>query len=381
MFFFQVEIQDEEKLPLVYCLTDIYHPNIDTSESYDCGPDSDYSSSNVCLNILDLHSGALNLDGIVLGLIFLMQHPNLDDPLSPYFEGYDDIEVYENNVRMYMEGLEVDGVKFRTKFKVVDGVAVIDEVTESTEDNQVGTKTIADNICKTEDKNGQSEVEHVKEKEGQNTDGVVANGSEDSLSDLKQSETHNEDTASAKEIVAEIQNMLLENVFERCQSSDDKCQDTADCENLKEENKPVETLEMECDEDNTETKRLELITIEGEIFLVHKDENEVILHPEELCEKSEPFDSKTVIIDSVENEDIEKAKTVEEPGDSATCCCERITVHLQSDECANQGLLKDAQVSFERTHRPSRFRRLKVTFFKLIYLFHCSFNAYKRVQL
>ncbi|XP_042907120.1 nedd8-conjugating enzyme UbcE2M-like isoform X2 [Parasteatoda tepidariorum] len=54
----------------VRCMTDIYHPNIDTE-------------GNVCLNILrEDWNPILDLNAIVFGLLHLLLDPNPDDPLN-----------------------------------------------------------------------------------------------------------------------------------------------------------------------------------------------------------------------------------------------------------------------------------------------------------
>ena len=51
------------------------------------------------------------------GLLFLMYHPNLDDPLSPLFEGQMDNESFLYNVRRSLRGQDVMGFKFE---KMID---------------------------------------------------------------------------------------------------------------------------------------------------------------------------------------------------------------------------------------------------------------------
>lgn len=109
---------------MVWCNTDIYHPNIDSTEDW-----YGKESTNVCLNLLDngVWNKSYGLEGVVLGLLFLMHNPNLTDPLSPYFEGGDDWSLFEENVRKYMAGEEFDDISFDTRdFRVVDGVLIED---------------------------------------------------------------------------------------------------------------------------------------------------------------------------------------------------------------------------------------------------------------
>lgn len=122
-FKFEINILDEypEIPPAVWCHTDIYHPNIDPTDEY-----IHEGSTNVCLNLLEngVWNRSYGLEGTLLGLLFLMHNPNLEDPLSPHFEGYDDEESFQENVRKYMAGEEFDNMVFATDFQVIDGVFV-----------------------------------------------------------------------------------------------------------------------------------------------------------------------------------------------------------------------------------------------------------------
>ncbi|EDP41748.1 hypothetical protein MGL_3956 [Malassezia globosa CBS 7966] len=56
--------------PKVKCLQRVYHPNLDLD-------------GNVCLNILrEEWNPILNLNSVVVGLLFLFLDPNADDPLN-----------------------------------------------------------------------------------------------------------------------------------------------------------------------------------------------------------------------------------------------------------------------------------------------------------
>ena len=89
--------------PVVHCMTQIYHPNIDFSDE----------SGEVCLNLLDeLWTSSMTLEDIVQGLLFLLQHPNVEDPLSCLFTGSEDEEEFKRNVRRSLKGETVDGVPF-----------------------------------------------------------------------------------------------------------------------------------------------------------------------------------------------------------------------------------------------------------------------------
>ncbi|WAR02345.1 UBC12-like protein, partial [Mya arenaria] len=121
-FDFQVSVPDgyPNESPVVYCLTNIYHPNIDTS---DC---DDPTCTNVCLNFFDLAEVSCGFEGIVHGLIFLLKNPNIEDPLSPYFRSsIDDAETFEENVKAYMKGDDVDGISFEKNFFVAQGITIL----------------------------------------------------------------------------------------------------------------------------------------------------------------------------------------------------------------------------------------------------------------
>lgn len=109
--------------PIIWCHTDIYHPNIDPTNEY-----YDKDSTNVCLNLLatGVWNRSFGLEGTVLGLLFLMHNPNLDDPLSPYI-GPEDFDIYRENVRKYMADEVFDDIaRFKKDFCVKDGVLIED---------------------------------------------------------------------------------------------------------------------------------------------------------------------------------------------------------------------------------------------------------------
>lgn len=105
MFDFELDVSTEYPAcpPVVHCMTQIYHPNIDFSDE----------SGEVCLNLLDeLWTSNMTLEDVVQGLLFLLQNPNIEDPLNCMFTGSEDEEEFQQNVRRSLKGEEVDGVPF-----------------------------------------------------------------------------------------------------------------------------------------------------------------------------------------------------------------------------------------------------------------------------
>ena len=104
-FDFELDVSTEYPAcpPVVHCMTQIYHPNIDFSDE----------SGEVCLNLLDeLWTSNMTLEDVVQGLLFLLQNPNIEDPLNCMFTGSEDEEEFQQNVRRSLRGEEVDGVPF-----------------------------------------------------------------------------------------------------------------------------------------------------------------------------------------------------------------------------------------------------------------------------
>lgn len=113
IYLFQITIPsgyEDDAPPEVFCITDIYHPNIDTLDMFTT------SSPNVCLNLLD--SGKwrrkFGLEAAVLGLVFLLHNPNLSEPLFGDIDR--DMETFENNVKKYMNGEDIEGRTFAADF-------------------------------------------------------------------------------------------------------------------------------------------------------------------------------------------------------------------------------------------------------------------------
>ena len=70
---------------------------------------------NVCLNILRADwKPVLDLNAVILGLIFLFIEPNPDDPLNHEAAELqrDNYKTFESNVKSSLRGNTIDGVSF-----------------------------------------------------------------------------------------------------------------------------------------------------------------------------------------------------------------------------------------------------------------------------
>ena len=157
----------------MFCETDIYHPNIDTTEM-----EYDSSGTNVCLNLLDsgTWSRKFGLEGAILGIIFLLHNPNLSDPLAPDIDR--DEETFEENVKKYMRGESVEGRTFTADF--LKDLQARDATKDDSVDKVDETGTSVD---KTEDEN----TSNVHSDPGANNSN--ADSAENTISDIKDTET------------------------------------------------------------------------------------------------------------------------------------------------------------------------------------------------
>lgn len=88
--------------PKVKCLNKIYHPNIDLE-------------GNICLNILrEDWSPVLNLNSILVGLLFLFLEPNPNDPLNKESANVliKDKALFKRYVTGSMHGGVLDGIRY-----------------------------------------------------------------------------------------------------------------------------------------------------------------------------------------------------------------------------------------------------------------------------
>lgn len=368
-----------EEAPVVTCLTDIYHPNIDTSS------DSGYGdSSNVCLNMLDIHSQYFGLDGVVLGLIFLLKNPNLEDPLSPYFEGYDDIDDYSKNVEKYLKGEAVDGKLFVTNFRVVDGVTTVLPRPEHNTDNE----------NETENKTAEGSTEAPVPEGIKNDETSLA----DESANIHEapSDAHTNDSANAHEMATEILNGIIETVHEICvnKNSETAIQtDSSDSTVEHENDATVDDLENCNDGEEDEVDGLhfigfELVTVGDESFLVHRDDKDLVVnsfeaHSDDKVDPDQGDD--TVVIDIVETGEKcpEQNSSVSDTGVVITTTTTNTSVMTAAssltDTCTHMSQENLAVTG--ATHRRRFYMRFQSAFFKFIYLFNCAAKAYNRVKI
>lgn len=101
-FTFAIPNDYPHSVPKVHCKTKVYHPNIDRE-------------GHICLNILrEDWRPVLNLQSIIVGLMFLFLEPNMDDPLHK--EAAEvmarDRRQFERNVATAMQGGSVAGTRY-----------------------------------------------------------------------------------------------------------------------------------------------------------------------------------------------------------------------------------------------------------------------------
>lgn len=88
--------------PKVKCLKRIYHPNIDLD-------------GNICLNILrEDWSPVLNLNSVLVGLLFLFLEPNATDPLNKQSANVlmKDKALFAKQVQSSMRGMVIGDVRY-----------------------------------------------------------------------------------------------------------------------------------------------------------------------------------------------------------------------------------------------------------------------------
>ncbi|XP_060607035.1 uncharacterized protein LOC132759302 [Ruditapes philippinarum] len=260
-FKFRIGIPDEYPAipPVVWCNTEIYHPNIDTRDI-----DVSDEGTNVCLNVLEsgTWSSSFGLEGTILGLLFLMHNPNLEDPLSSHFEGNDDDECFRENVKKYMAGEKLFGdVLFDKDFKVIDGILIeetVNSVLSETkseassiieDDSQsINKDDVPTNDIKHTDNGENSEDEHLSENYSGN-----ANGSADNLANK----------GSLNDAIEKKNKQVMDNtdeVNEITMEGAIGCQEAVD----------------KVDDDESDKCDIELVNIDGDcVFFIHKSASDV----------------------------------------------------------------------------------------------------------
>ena len=103
--------------PYINCVTDTYHPNIDNFED----PEDSDEGSNICVNLLETDEWSghpYTLDDCVQAILFLFYNPNWDDALNASFQCPESDEEFAKNVRISLEGGDVDGHTFEPNYGI-----------------------------------------------------------------------------------------------------------------------------------------------------------------------------------------------------------------------------------------------------------------------
>lgn len=105
LFHFNLHKSYPTSPPRIICGKKVYHPNID-------------DEGEICLSTLSEWSAKHNdLLDCVQGLLFILQNPNLDDPLSPYFAPGENVHDFHENIKIAVQGGEVCGTQFDNLYK------------------------------------------------------------------------------------------------------------------------------------------------------------------------------------------------------------------------------------------------------------------------
>ena len=102
LFTFRINTNYPHEPPKVLSARKVYHPNIDLE-------------GNVCLNILrEDWKPVLNINSVLVGLLYLFLEPNADDPLNKVAAEVlrASRSLFESNVSRSMKGGSIDGVTF-----------------------------------------------------------------------------------------------------------------------------------------------------------------------------------------------------------------------------------------------------------------------------
>lgn len=113
-FKFEISVVHEYPLnpPVVRCLTEIYHPNIDMDDM------EDVEDSNICVSLLEQGEWDTNmtLEHCVQAILFLFYNPNWGDALSPLFASDCTNDDFVANVKISLEGGDIDGRTFQRNY-------------------------------------------------------------------------------------------------------------------------------------------------------------------------------------------------------------------------------------------------------------------------
>ncbi|XP_071831048.1 nedd8-conjugating enzyme UbcE2M-like [Apostichopus japonicus] len=102
IFSIKPDLLRPDQAPDVRCLTQIYHPNIDTIED----------DGDLCLNLFEEWQSHFSLQDVVQGLLFLLYNPNLEDALCPIFSPDMTMEEFTTNVKRSLNGEAIEGYHF-----------------------------------------------------------------------------------------------------------------------------------------------------------------------------------------------------------------------------------------------------------------------------
>ncbi|KAK3099988.1 hypothetical protein FSP39_013090 [Pinctada imbricata] len=131
--------------PVVICMTDIYHPNIDTEFDYDSN-----DTSNICVNLLDLDwCKDCSFDDCLQAILFLFYEPNFDDPLSPLCVNDNEFEEF---VKISLEGGDIEGRVYETNYGWAQNMAAKSKVHVHVDEVDTGPKSTVQNEDSTETK-------------------------------------------------------------------------------------------------------------------------------------------------------------------------------------------------------------------------------------
>ncbi|KAL5011632.1 hypothetical protein ScPMuIL_010183 [Solemya velum] len=197
-FKFVIILEDSfpEEPPKVFCRTPIYHPNIDST-------DEEEEGYTVCLSMFeeDEWSNKMGLDECVIGLLYLLYNPNLEDPLSPWFSPTMDGEEFAEKVKKSLEGENVEEFQFQTNKENTLECSASDSVVN--ELSVVLSRMDLDNVADTNsDEQDENTTENVNE---------VCKSTE-MAAGISETETRNDDSKSQEIATVDTRGIRITNV-------------------------------------------------------------------------------------------------------------------------------------------------------------------------